>query len=152
MSEAAKRAVEAAIPHRDPFLFVDAVVEREATALATRWHVPADGAWFRGHYPGEPVLPGVLISEHCFQSAAILVSELRGGLASADGIPVLARIENARFKRIVRPGETLLTRVELRETLGPAYYLSAHVRCADATVLRMRFVLTASAALARSGD
>ena len=152
MIDAARRAVLAAIPHREPFLFVDAVVERDERALVTGWHVPHDGEWFRGHYPGEPVLPGVLIQEHCFQSGAILVSELRGGLATAGGVPVLARVENARFKRIVRPGEMLVTRVELRETLGPAWYLSAHVRCEEATVLRIRFVLTSGEALARSED
>jgi 3-hydroxyacyl-[acyl-carrier-protein] dehydratase len=152
VSDAARLAVLAAIPHREPFLFVDGVIERDESSLSARWHVPPDGAWFRGHYPGSPVLPGVLIQEHCFQSAAILVSELRGGLASERGIPVLARVENARFKRLVRPGETLVTRVELRETLGPAWYLSAHVRCDDATVLRIRFVLTSGEALAESED
>lgn len=146
----AKGAVEAAIPHRDPFLFVDAVLDRGQDFLESSWHVPADGPWFRGHYPGQPVLPGVLIAEHCFQSAALLISALRGGFDPADGVPVLTKIEGGRFKRIVRPGETLRTRVELRETLGPAYWMSAHVRCGDQSVLRIRYVLTATKALAAS--
>ena len=145
-----RAAIEAAIPHRDPFLFVDEVVERSAEHLVARWRVPADGSWFRGHYPGEPVLPGVLVCEHCFQAAALLISALRGGFGPADGVPVLTKIEGARFKRIVRPGETLETQVALEEVLGPAWWLAAHVRCEGATVARVRFVLTATAALAES--
>ena len=146
-----RAAIEAAIPHRDPFLFVTSVEDSGEDFLTSSWHVPADGAWFRGHYPGEPVLPGVLISEHCFQSAALLISQRLNGFDPADGIPVLTKIEGARFKRIVRPDETLETRIDLRETLGPAYYLSAHVRCAGQTVLRMRFVLTATEAAGNHG-
>jgi len=140
----ARRAIRSAIPHREPFLFVDEVVDHGSEHVSTRWRVPADGPWFPGHFPGEPVLPGVLTSEHCFQSGALLISLLRGGLDPADGVPVLTRIEGARFKRIVRPGELLETRVELRERLGDAYYLTGHVRCGGRTVLRTRFVLSST--------
>ena len=88
----ARAEIEAAIPHRDPFLFVDRILDRTATTLLSEWTIPEDAAWFRGHYPGEPVMPGVLLSEHVFQTAAVLVSETLGGFSPEDGIPVLANL------------------------------------------------------------
>ena len=134
--------VEAAIPHRDPFLFVDRIVEADAESLTSEWRVPPEADWFRGHYPGQPIVPGVLISEHVFQSAAVLISRQLGGLDEAAGVPVLSRIENARFRRMVRPGETLRTRVKVEERVGPAWILSADVRVETSNVLRLRCVLT----------
>ncbi|MEW6072055.1 MAG: 3-hydroxyacyl-ACP dehydratase FabZ family protein [Planctomycetota bacterium] len=136
--------VEAAIPHRDPFLFVDRIVEETEDSVTTEWDVPAGADWFRGHYPGRPILPGVLISEHVFQSAAILVSRRAGGLDTVSAVPVLSRIESARFRRLVRPGETLRTRVTLEERVGPAWFLTGDVRCAGASVLRIRCALAAA--------
>ena len=68
--------IEAAIPHREPFLFLDRIVERSVEGLVSSWRVPADASWFEGHYPGEPVTPGGIISEHVFQSAAVFVSSV----------------------------------------------------------------------------
>ena len=145
-----RRAIEALLPHRDPFLFLDAFERTGDAELVCRWTVPVAADWFRGHYPGEPVLPGVLICEHGLQGAAVLVALLLGGFAAADGVPVVTRIENARFRRIVKPGEALETRVQLIERIGPAFRLSANVRCAGARVAELACILTAAGALARA--
>jgi len=150
-SAADRRAIEAAIPHRDPFLFVDRIVERGDAHLISTWRVPPDGAWFRGHYPTQPILPGVLICEHVFQTAALLVSHALGGFHEADGVPVLTKIEMARFRRVVRPGDTLSTRVDVEERLGPAWYLSGRVTSDGAKITQVRFVLSATDAMARTG-
>lgn len=145
-----RSSIEARIPHRAPFLLVDRLVDETDATLEAEWDVPADADWFRGHYPGEPVLPGVLLSEHVFQAAACLISARLSGFAAGDGVPVLTKIESARFKRIVRPGETVRTRVSVRDTLGPAWYMDGQVTCGGATALKIRFVLSATAALGRA--
>lgn len=143
-------AIEALLPHRDPFLFLDAFERTGEAELVCHWTVPEGADWFRGHYPGEPVLPGVLICEHGLQGAAVLVALLLGGFSAADGVPVVTRIEDARFRRIVKPGETLETRVQLAERIGPAFRLSAKVRCGGARVAELLCILTAAGALARA--
>lgn len=155
-SFAARRAeVEALIPHRDPFLFVDEILERdladERPSVRVRWTVRADSDFYRGHYPGRPVTPGVLLGEHAFQAGAILVSLRLGGFSEDDGVPVLTRIESAKFKRMVAPGDTVETEAVAVERLGPAWYMEAVVRVGGKVAVRLRFVLSATAAMARIG-
>lgn len=140
-STASRAEIEALIPHRDPFLFVDRIVERAADRIVTEWDVPADLPAFRGHYPGEPVLPGVLISEFVFQSAACLFASGAEPRVDARAVPVLTRIEDARFRRVVRPGDRLRAEVGVVERVGPARFCKALVTCGADTVLRVRFTV-----------
>ena len=144
-----RAAIEARIPHRPPFLLLDRIVDETAESLVAEWRVPEDADWFRGHYPDEPILPGVLLSEHVFQAAACLIAARLRGFSPEDGVSVLTKIESARFKRIVRPGESVRTEVSVRDTLGPAWYMNGSVTCDGATALRIRFVLSATEALGR---
>lgn len=128
--------VLAALPHRPPFLFVERIVEQSAQRIVTEWDVRAELPAFAGHFPGNPVLPGALMAEFCFQSAALLFAGAPGG-----GLPVLTRIEDARYRKVVRPGETLRAEVELVEQLSNARWCRAHVTSAGASVLRIAFVV-----------
>ena len=134
-------AVLAALPHRPPFLFVDRIVERTQSSIVTEWDVRPDLECFRGHYPGHPVLPGVLICEFAFQTAAIFFDDPRAKEAEPGSVPVVARIEEARFKKIVQPGETLRAQVKLEDSLQNARYLSARVTSGDKLVLRSKFTV-----------
>jgi 3-hydroxyacyl-[acyl-carrier-protein] dehydratase len=137
-----RAAIEAVIPHRAPFLFVDRVMERGASSITTEWDVAAELPAFRGHYPGEPLLPGVLSAEFAFQSGALLLMGEPDAESRAGAVPALAKIENARFRRMVRPGETLRAHVEMVERVGPARYLKATVTSGGASVLQVRFTVT----------
>ncbi|MEY4775468.1 MAG: 3-hydroxyacyl-[acyl-carrier-protein] dehydratase FabZ [Planctomycetota bacterium] len=140
-----RAAIMQAIPHRDPFLYVTRVVARSDDAITSEWDVPTDLYAFQGHYPGHPVLPGVLVCEFSFQSAAILFSEPGSAKVSNDAVPVLTKIEDARFKSIVKPGETLRAEVVVEERLANARYCKAIITSAGRTVCRLRFVVASVA-------
>ena len=126
------------IPHRPPFLFVDDIVELEAKRIVTRFVARPEADFFRGHYPGEPVMPGVLLCECCFQAGALLIASRAGG-GKFDGIPVLTRISETRFKHIVRPGDVLLVEVTLDDELDGAYFLTGRLNANDRLAVRVSF-------------
>jgi 3-hydroxyacyl-[acyl-carrier-protein] dehydratase len=109
--------IEQIIPHREPFLLIDEVVElTPGVGASARKHVRADEWYLAGHFPGRPVMPGVLIVEALAQTGAVAVlseEENRGRVAFFGGI------DDCRFKRIVEPGDTLDLRCELERVRGP---------------------------------
>ncbi len=107
------------IPHREPFLFADRIVEQTEGSIVVERKVREDEFYFKGHYPGNPILPGVLLCEAMFQAGAILMSSIAD--LSAGGIPVVTRADRVKFKKIVKPGDVLTISVEFTEKMGPAY-------------------------------
>ncbi len=146
-----RAAIEARLPHRAPFLFLDKAWMGQSVApgadapgatLTAEWRVPPEADFFRGHYPGNPITPGVILCEHTFQAAAVLLCERGAHFAATRDVPVLARIEKAKFKRMVRPGETVRTEVKLVDTVGPAFYLEAKASVGAELALELRCVLS----------
>ncbi|HQU09714.1 MAG TPA: 3-hydroxyacyl-ACP dehydratase FabZ family protein, partial [Opitutales bacterium] len=107
-----------AIPHRPPFLFVDCVLEWSEKGIVAERLVRADEPQFVGHYPGNPIMPGVLLSEAVFQVAAIYLSKRFADAIEGGKTPLLARITEAKFKHIVRPGDTLRIEVQYKEAMS----------------------------------
>ena len=132
-----------AIPHRPPFLFVDRIVEFTGTKIRTAKEVSPDEPVFQGHYPGQPIMPGALICESIFQTGAILLSKLMAGTGDlSEGIPVLTRINNAKFKSIVRPGETMDIEAEVVERVSSAYFMKGKASVAGKTCVTVEFTVT----------
>ena len=99
------------LPHRYPFLLVDKVIELDiagGTIIAQK-NVSMNEAFFQGHFPGMPLMPGVLILEAMAQSGGILVHKRAGG---GNRIAVLLNIEKAKFRHPVKPGDTLFFHCE----------------------------------------
>jgi 3-hydroxyacyl-[acyl-carrier-protein] dehydratase len=109
--------IEAIIPHREPFLLLDEVVELEAGARVVARKRVRDDEWFlAGHFPGNPIMPGVLMVEALAQAGAVAVlsePENRGKLV------LFAGIDDVRFKRLVRPGDQLELVCVLEKVRGP---------------------------------
>ena len=112
-------SVTSYIPHRPPFLWVDNILSVTEDSIKTEKHIQEDLPLFEGHYPGNPIMPGVILCEAIFQSGAILMGHiLEKNESLKNHVPVLTRIENAKFKRIVRPGDTVTIEVTLKETVS----------------------------------
>jgi 3-hydroxyacyl-[acyl-carrier-protein] dehydratase len=135
------------LPHRPPFLFVDEIIAETENSLTARLRVKPEFDFFRGHYPGNPIMPGVLVSEAVFQAGCVLLTrivqrETSAGGSVPKGTPVLARIENARFRNAVRPGDELTIDVKLKERVSGFVFMSGAVKCAARRVMNVDFCVT----------
>ncbi len=131
-----------AIPHREPFLLVDEIVEWSDSQIRCTKTFSGKEDFFAGHYPGFPLVPGVLLCEAGMQAGAILLSRHMTGKPGL--VPVATRINDVRFKRIVRPGETIVMEVELVERMADAFFLKAKVSVDGKVAVRFEFACTAA--------
>jgi beta-hydroxyacyl-ACP dehydratase FabZ len=127
------------LPHREPFLFLDRVEEllpgRRATGF---WNVPHDAFWNGSHFPGDPVLPGVLIGEALAQLGGVMILTAQAELQGRSVF--LVGIDKIRFRRVVRPGDRLDLEVELQEIRRRMCFFSARAtvgkdRVADGSLM-----------------
>lgn len=100
------------IPHRYPFLLVDRVLKLEEERIVTLKNVTANEEFFNGHFPGQPIMPGVLQLEAMAQSGAILIMSKQVE-DSDENLMVFTGIKNSKFRKSVVPGDQLVMEVEL---------------------------------------
>jgi len=135
--------VLAHLPQRYPFLMIDRVIEcvPGKSILAVK-NVSANEPHFLGHFPGRPIMPGVLILEAMAQAACILALRTKGDLASANTAYYYAGIDGARFKRPVVPGDQLELQVQVLAHKRGIWKFSCIARVAGAVVSEAEILCT----------
>lgn len=137
-------AVTDLIPHRPPFLFVDEIVTESADGLVARMTWRAEQDFYRGHYPGAPITPGVLLFECVFQTAACFMAlkARAAGAKPGEGVPLIAKISDVRFRTPVYPGDAVTIEVKQNDSLGGFTMMSGAMKKADGTrVMNLDFAV-----------
>jgi 3-hydroxyacyl-[acyl-carrier-protein] dehydratase len=129
--------IKSAIPHREPFLLIDEIVEQSANRIVCRKKFTGEEFWYRGHYPDFPLTPGVLLCESAMQAGAVLLAKVVAD--NPDCVPVVSRMNHVKFKSMVRPGDTVTLEVDLKEKLAGAFFLDAKVTVGDTTAVTFDF-------------
>ncbi len=110
------------LPHRDPMLLLDEVEEQDGTAVG-HYTVRGDEFFLQGHFPGNPIVPGVILCEMLAQSACVLMK----AAMNKGTLPVYTGLNNVRFRSPVRPGDTVETRCCIKRTKGSFYFAEGTV-------------------------
>ncbi len=129
--------IEAAIPHRSPMRLLDEIVSQQEQQIICRKTFSANDFFVQGHFPDYPIVPGVIQCECCLQAGAILIKQFipdEGGI-----VPVATRMDNVKFKQIVRPGDTIEVDVTLNERVGTAFFLTGKVLLRGKMAARLNF-------------
>jgi 3-hydroxyacyl-[acyl-carrier-protein] dehydratase len=112
------RGIAAMLPHRYPFLLVDRVLDYSVgERLRALKNVTINEPFFQGHFPGHPVMPGVLIIESLAQACGLLVQMSRKHDPNTHALYYLVKVDKAKFTRIVGPGDQLILEVELKRMI-----------------------------------
>ena len=104
------------LPHRYPFLLVDRILELGENRVVGLKNVTINEPFFQGHFPGEPVMPGVLVLESMGQVAGMMIASRPG--TEEDQLLILTSMEDVKFRRPVRPGDQLITEAEMLKLRG----------------------------------
>lgn len=135
--------IEAAIPHRPPMLMIDEVVRHTEEQIVCRKTFGAGEYFFAGHYPETPIVPGVMMCEACLQAGAVLLASFCD--PNDDKVPVATRINNVKFKKVLRPGATVEVTVDLTDRVADAFFMTGKVTHEGKLAARLDFACTVAA-------
>ncbi|WP_153556210.1 3-hydroxyacyl-ACP dehydratase FabZ family protein [Roseimaritima sediminicola] len=135
--------IEAAIPHRAPMRLLDRLLSQEEQSIVCEKTFRDDEFFVQGHFPGRPIVPGVILCECCMQAGAILLSKVAPGGPGV--VPLATRADNVKFKRVVQPGDTVRLEVTLNERVSNAFFLTGRVLLDGKLAARLDFACTVSA-------
>jgi 3-hydroxyacyl-[acyl-carrier-protein] dehydratase len=132
-------AVEAAIPHRKPMLLIDEIVQQTDDDIHCRKTFQPSDFFVQGHFPNYPLVPGMILCECALQSGAILLSKYT---PQSGAVPVATRLDGVKFKKMVRPGDTIDIHVTMKEVVSTAYFLSGKILVDGKLAARLDFACT----------
>lgn len=112
-----KDQIKTLLPHREDMLLLDEV-SREGETARGKYHVRGDEFFLRGHFPGNPIVPGVILCEMLAQSACVLLAEGMG----EGKVPMYTGLDKVRFRAPVRPGDTVETACTIKRAKPPFYF------------------------------
>lgn len=120
-----KEEIKCILPHRDDMLLIDEAELRDGTAYGKKY-ITGDEFFLRGHFPGNPVVPGVILCEILAQSACVLICSGENGEAvdSSEITTLFTGLDKVRFKNPVKPGDTICTECTLIKSKAPFYWAS----------------------------
>jgi len=138
-----REEVMSAIPHRDPFLFVDEIVEITDSKIVCRKTFTGQEAFFLGHYPDFPLVPGVLLCEAALQTGAVyLKKRLESDEKTFAGkMPVVAKMTDIRFRQIVRPGDSIEIADVLEDSCANAFQMAGTVTVNGKMAVKLKFTV-----------
>lgn len=138
-----REEVTTAIPHRDPFLFVDEIIECSENQIVCKKTFTGNEDFFQGHYPDFPLVPGVILCESALQTGAVFLSKKMGTDPEtfANRMPVVAKMSDIRFRQVVRPGDTILMQVALDDYYANAYQMNGTVTVNGKMAVKLKFTV-----------
>lgn len=129
------------IPQREPFLFIEDIVDRSENSITTSKLLTGKEDFFKGHFPGRPIFPGVLMCEAVFQTGALLMA-LKGEAAGNSKTALVTRIQSTKFKNMARPGDLLHITVDFVEMLANAAFMKGKISSNGKTIMSIEFAAT----------
>ncbi len=131
--------INALIPQSPPFLLLDKVSDSTDTLLLAHYTFSAKEDFFKGHFPGDPIVPGVLMCESCLQAGAVLMALKNKG--EIKGKAIVTKMDKVKFKNFLRPEELMDIQVTIIESIDSYILMRGKISHKDQLIMSMEFMV-----------